>query len=224
VSDLFNVLTGLSRQQDFRRLIVAPMNLRTWILDMINREAEHARAGRPARIILKLNSLVDPACVAALYGASQAGVAVDLIIRGICSLWPGVDTVSEGIRVRSIVGQYLEHSRVFHFANDGRPEWYIGSADLMERNLDRRVEAIVPVEDLEAQERIRRVLEVMLADDRRSWQLCSDGTYRRTEELNGSPGTLDTFEALQALALESAARAVAPRRPHAGTGSLDPRA
>jgi len=224
VSDLFNVLTGLSRQQDFRRLIVAPMNLRNWILDMIRRETDHARAGRHARIILKLNSLVDPACVAALYEADQAGVEVDLIIRGICSLWPGVDGASEGIKVRSIVGQYLEHSRVFHFTNGDRPEWYIGSADLMERNLDRRVEAIVPVEDLEAQERIKRVLEVMLADDRRSWQLCVDGKYRRTEELNGSPGSVDTFEALQAVALESATRGVAPRRPHAGTGSLDPRA
>ena len=155
VSDLFNVLTGLSRQRDFRRLIVAPMNLRNWILSMIDREASHARAGKPARIVLKLNSLVDPACVAALYGAAQAGVQVDLLIRGICSLWPGVPGVSEGIRVRSIVGQYLEHSRIFSFANDGRPEWYIGSADLMERNLDRRVEAVVPVEDADAQEKIR---------------------------------------------------------------------
>jgi polyphosphate kinase len=224
VSDLFNVLTGLSRQQDFRRLIVAPMNLRNWILEMVQREIDHAGAGRPARIILKLNSLVDPACVAALYAAARAGVRVDLIIRGICSLWPGVDGVSEGIRVRSIVGQYLEHSRVFHFANGGRSEWYIGSADLMERNLDRRVEALVPIEDPEAQERIKRVLEVMLVDDRRSWQLCPDGEYRRTEDLNGSPGTIDTFEALQTIALESAARGIAPRRPHAGTGSLDPRA
>jgi polyphosphate kinase len=224
VSDLFNVLTGLSRQQDFRRLIVAPMNLRNWILDMIGRETDHARAGRPARIILKLNSLVDPACVAALYDASRGGVSVDLIIRGICSLWPGLEGTSDGIRVRSIVGQYLEHSRVFHFGNDGRPEWYIGSADLMERNLDRRVEAVVPVEDLEAQERIQRVLEVMLADDRRSWQLGPDGAYRRTEELTGTPGRLDTFEELQAIAVESAMKAIAPRRPHAGTGSLDPRA
>ena len=224
VSDLFNVLTGLSRQRDFRRLIVAPMNLRTWILDMIRRETDHALAGRPARIVLKLNSLVDPACVAALYGAAQAGVQVDLIIRGICSLWPGLDGVSQGIRVRSIVGQYLEHSRVFHFANDGRPEWYIGSADLMERNLDRRVEAIVPVEDLGAQERIRGIIDVMLVDDRRSWQLGADGEYRRTEELNGKPGAIDTFETLQAMAIKSAATAVAPRRPHAGAGSLDPRA
>ncbi len=225
VSDLFNVLTGLSRQRDFRRLIVAPMNLRNWILSMIEREASHARAGKPARIVLKLNSLVDPACVAALYGAAQAGVQVDLLIRGICSLWPGVPGVSEGIRVRSIVGQYLEHSRIFSFANDGRPEWYIGSADLMERNLDRRVEAIVPVEDLEAQERIQGLFEVMFADDRRSWQLGADGAYHRTEELTGIPGTIDTFEILKARSLASiVVEAVAPRRPHAGAGSLDPRA
>ncbi len=225
VSDLFNVLTGLSRQRDFRRLIVAPMNLRNWVLEMIRREAEHARAGRPAHITLKLNSVVDPACIAALYAAREAGVEIDLIIRGICSLWPGVADVSEGIRVRSIVGQYLEHSRVFYFANDGAPEWYIGSADLMERNLDRRVEAVVPVEDPEAQQRIQAVLDVMLVDDRRSWQLGADGAYRRTEEINGVPGTIDTFETLQKRAMASSTpAATAPRRPHAGIGSLDPRA
>ncbi|MGZ6267918.1 MAG: polyphosphate kinase 1 [Candidatus Limnocylindrales bacterium] len=225
VSDLFNVLTGLSRQREFRRLVVAPMNLRSWVLEMIQREADHARSGRPARIILKLNSLVDPECVAALYTAGQAGVEIDLVIRGICSLWPGIPGVSDGIRVRSIVGQYLEHSRVFHFANDGHPEWYIGSADLMERNLDRRVEALVPIEDPGAQQRIQQMLEVMLADDRHSWQLGADGSYRRTEELNGVPGTIDVFATLQELAMGSAtAAAAAPRRPHAGIGSLDPRA
>jgi polyphosphate kinase len=225
VSDLFNVLTGLSRQRDFRRLIVAPMNLRTWILDMIGRETDHARSGREARIVLKLNSLVDPACVAALYAAWQAGVQVDLIIRGICSLWPGLPGVSAGIRVRSIVGQYLEHSRVFSFANGGRPELYIGSADLMERNLDRRVEALVPIEDPEAHARIEAVLAVLLADDRRSWQLGTDGTYHRTEEMNAAPGTIDAFETLKDQATQMAAATMAPpHRPRAGSGSLDPRA
>ena len=225
VSDLFNVLTGLSRQRDFRRLIVAPMNLRTWILDMIGRETDHARSGREARIVLKLNSLVDPACVAALYAAWQAGVQVDLIIRGICSLWPGLPGVSAGIRVRSIVGQYLEHSRVFSFANGGRPELYIGSADLMERNLDRRVEALVPIEDPEAHARIEAVLAVLLADDRRSWQLGADGTYHRTEEMNAAPGTIDAFETLKDQATQMAAATMAPpHRPRAGSGSLDPRA
>jgi polyphosphate kinase len=225
VSDLFNVLTGLSRQRDFRRLIVAPMGLRSWIMAMVDREVGHARAGRPAGIILKLNSLVDPACVEALYGAAAAGVDVKLLIRGICSLWPGVPGTSEGIQVRSIVGQYLEHSRVFQFTNGGRPEWYIGSADLMERNLDRRVEAVVPVEDLEAQDRIRAMLELMFDDDRRSWQLGADGAYHRTEDLNGVPGKIDTFEILKAQATAAvAAGAATPRRPHAGAGSLDPRA
>jgi polyphosphate kinase len=223
VSDLFNVLTGLSRQRDFRRLIVAPTNLRRWVLDMIAREAAHAGQGRPARIVLKLNSLVDPACVRALYDASQAGVEIDLIIRGICSLQPGIPGVSERIRVRSIVGQYLEHSRVFNFLNDGNPEWYVGSADLMERNLDRRVEAVVPVEDPDAQQRIAAAFDVMLADDRRSWQLGPDGEYRRTEELTGRPPTIDTFETLQRLAT-TVATPPAGRRPHAGVGSLDPRA
>jgi polyphosphate kinase len=122
------------------------------------------------------------------------------------------------------VGQYLEHSRVFFFDNGGRPEIYVGSADLMERNLDRRVEAVVPVEDLEAHARISDVLELMLRDDRRSWQLSSDGTYRRTEEITGRPGTIDTFETLKDRATEMAALSVSPRRPHAGQGSLDPRA
>ena len=133
--------------------------------------------------------------------------------------------VSEGIRVRSIVGQYLEHSRVFSFANAGQTELYIGSADLMERNLDRRVEALVPIEDPEARARIEAILEVMLADDRRSWQLVADGTYRRTEDIRGGAGTIDTFETLMEQAVQSAASAVvAPHRPHAGVGSLDPRA
>jgi polyphosphate kinase len=225
VSDLFNVLTGLSRQRDFRRLVVAPMNLRNWILEMIGREANHARAGKPARIILKLNSLVDPACIAALYDASQAGVQVDLIVRGICSLWPAIPGVSTGIRVRSIVGEFLEHSRIFSFANDGKPELFIGSADLMERNLDRRVEAIVPIEDPEALGRILSVLDIMLADDRRSWQLLEDGAYHRTEVINGAAGTIDTFAELKGRAAARAASgAIEPHRPHAGLGSLDPRA
>jgi polyphosphate kinase len=225
VHDLFNVLTGLSRQRDFRRLIVAPMNLRRWVLSMIERETANARRGRKARIVLKLNSLVDEECTCALYAASQAGVQVDLIIRGICSIWPGLEGVSEKVRVRSIVGKYLEHSRILGFANNGRPEWYIGSADLMERNLDRRVEAVVPIEDPEAKARLASIVEVLLSDDRRSWQLCADGKYRRTEELNGKPGTIDAFEVLEAQAVASAAmRAATGEETHVATGSLDPRA
>ncbi|HSL34747.1 MAG TPA: hypothetical protein VK871_13915, partial [Candidatus Limnocylindrales bacterium] len=141
-----------------------------------------------------------------------------------CSLQPGIAGLSETVTVRSIVGEFLEHSRVWGFANGGEAEWYIGSADLMERNLDRRVEAVVPVEDSEARTRLAEFVEVMLADDRRSWQLGADAVWRRTEELSGTPGTLDTHEAMKAIALAATTAAAAPRRPRAGAGSLDPRA
>jgi polyphosphate kinase len=224
VTDLFNVLTGLSRQHTFRKLLVAPLSLRSRFLELVDREIEHAGAGRDARIVLKLNALVDVACIEALYRASQAGVTVDLIIRGACSLLPGIKGVSDRIRVRSIIGQFLEHSRVFGFRNGGDEEWYIGSADLMDRNLDRRVEAAVPVEDPDARARIAEIIELMLADDRRSWQLGNDAIWRRTEELQGRPGDVDTHEILMHEAAAAGLDAAAPRRPHAGAGSLDPRA
>ena len=224
VTDLFNVLTGLSRQSVFRRLLVAPMTLRSRFLELVEREAAHARAGAPARIVLKVNSLVDTQVVEALYEASRAGVEIDCIIRGACCLLPGLPGVSETIRVRSIIGEFLEHSRIWMFANGGRAEWFIGSADLMERNLDRRVEVVTPVEDHEAQARLARVVDVMLADDRRSWQLRADGRWDRTEILQSSEGTLDTFATLKEDATIAAALADVPRRPHAGHGSMDPRA
>ena len=197
VTDLFNVLTGLSRQRTFRRLLVAPHSLRSRFLELVEREVAHAQAGRPARIVLKLNAIVDVASIEALYGASQAGVQIDIIIRAGCSLQPGIPGVSENIRVRSIIGEFLEHSRIWSFENGGDREWYIGSADLMDRNLDRRVEAIVPVEDAEARTRLAHIIELMLADDRRSWQLLPDATWVRTEVLTGIPGTIDTFETLK---------------------------
>jgi polyphosphate kinase len=224
VTDLFNVLTGLSRQRSFRRLLVAPLSLRSRFLDLVEREIGHAEAGREARIVLKVNALVDVACIEALYRASRAGVDVDLLVRAACSLHPGLPDLSERIRVRSIVGEFLEHSRIFGFANGGEQEWYIGSADLMDRNLDRRVEAVVPVEDPDARARIAEIVEVMLADDRRSWQLGSDATWRRTEDILGRPGTTDTHAVLKERALATAHVAAAPRRPHEGAGSLDPRA
>ena len=147
VTDLFNVLTGLSRQQSFRRLLVAPMTMRTRLMELIEREIGHAGAGRPARIVIKTNAVVDVPVIDALYRASELGVDVELICRGICMLMPGVEGISERITVRSIVGEYLEHSRIWHFANGGDPEWFIGSADLMDRNLDRRIEVVTPVED-----------------------------------------------------------------------------
>ena len=224
VTDLFNVLTGLSRQRVFRELIVAPITMRTRFLEMVEREAAAARAGHPARIVLKVNSLVDNQVIEALYDASRAGVVIDLIVRGACCLVPGVKGVSENIQVRSIIGEFLEHSRIWMFANAGRPEWYIGSADLMERNLDRRVEVVTPVEDNEAQARLARIIEVMLADDRRSWQLDSDGHWQRREVLESREGTIDTFAVLREDAATAAAQADVPRRPHAHSGSMDPRA
>ncbi len=224
VTDLFNVLTGLSRQRSFRRLLVAPLSLRRRFLELVDREIEHSKAGRPARIVLKLNAIVDVACIEALYRASQAGVSIDLIIRAACSLLPGLEGWSETIKVRSIVGKYLEHSRIWGFENGGATEWYMGSADLMDRNLDRRVEAVVPVEDAEAQSRIVQIINTMLADDRRSWQLGPDQAWRRTEAILGRAGTTDTHEVLEDLALAVGAVASMPHRPGAGTGSMDPRA
>ena len=224
VTDLFNVLTGLSRQKSFRRLLVAPHTLRSRFLDLVEREIGHARAGRTANITLKLNAIVDPACIDALYRASQAGVTVDLIARGICCLRPGLRGVSENISVRSIIGEFLEHSRIWSFANGGSQEWYIGSADLMERNLDRRIEAVVPVEDLEAQARLHHLIATLLADDRRSWQLGPDAAWRRTEDMRSTAGTVDTFEVMKDAALAAFTVAAQPHRPGVGAGSLDPRA
>jgi polyphosphate kinase len=223
-TDLFNFLTGLSRQQGFRRLLVAPDTLRSRIRDLIDREAEHARAGREARITIKVNALVDPEMIEHLYDANRAGVEIDCIVRGACGLHPGLPDTSERIRVRSIIGEFLEHSRIFGFANGGRQEWYTGSADLMERNLDRRVEVVFPVDDLAAQARIEEIVDVMLADDRRSWQLGSDGTWRRTEDVRAEPGMIDTFATLKERALAAVLARAA--EPGAGppSGSMDPRA
>ncbi len=149
---------------------------------------------------------------------------MDIISRAACSLQPGLPGVSERISVRSIVGEFLEHSRIFGFANGGEPDWYIGSADLMDRNLDRRVEAAVPVEDADARARLAEIIDIMLVDDRRSWQLGEDGTWRRTEEITGVPGSIDTHEELKVRALAATGAASAPHRPGAGAGSLDPRA
>ncbi len=223
VTDLFNTLTGLSRQRAFRRLLVAPITLRSRFLELVEREIGYAKAGHPARIALKINSLVDTQIIEALYEASRAGVEVDLIVRGGCCLLPQIPGVSDRIRVRSIIGEFLEHSRIFMFANGGRPEWYIGSADLMERNLDRRVEVVTPVEDHGAQARLARIIEVMLADDRRSWQLQSDGRWLRTEVVESREGTVDTFAVLKDDAAE-AASLLEPTRPQVNTGSMDPRA
>jgi polyphosphate kinase len=177
LSDLFNLLTGFSRQRYYRKLLVAPANMRARFIELIDREAELARAGQPARIIAKMNALVDPEIIEAVYRASQAGVRVDLIVRGICCLRPAVPGVSENIRVTSLIGRFLEHSRIWYFAAGGADEYYIGSADWMPRNFDRRVEAIAPVEDPALHPRIRALLDTCLADNRQAWELHPDGTY-----------------------------------------------
>jgi len=177
VSELFNTLTGFSRQRSYRKLLVAPVNLRERILALIGREAANARAGLPARIVAKMNALTDSEVIEALVDASCAGVTMDLLVRGICSLRPGVPGESERIRVTSIVGRFLEHSRLWRFENAGEPEFYIGSADWMPRNLDRRVEAMVPILDPSLHPRIESLLEVFLSDNRQAWDLSADGTW-----------------------------------------------
>jgi polyphosphate kinase len=177
ISDLFNALTGYSRQREYRRLVVAPVNMRARIMEMIARETAHAVAGRPARITAKMNAIVDGEIIRALYAASQAGVQVDLIVRGICCLRPGVEGLSENIRVLSIIGRFLEHSRIWMFGNDGAPEYYFGSADWMPRNLDRRVEVVTPIANPLFQRRLQSVLDVCLNDNRQAWDLQPDGRY-----------------------------------------------
>jgi polyphosphate kinase len=179
-TDLFNFLTGYGYQDEFRQLLVAPVNLRERMLEMIKREADNKQNGKDARIIVKINSLTDDKIIAALYRASQAGVKIDLIIRGICTLRPGIEGLSENIRVVSVVGRFLEHSRIFYFANDGNEEIYIGSADWMHRNLDRRVEAVVPIKNSAHKTYLKEeVLAAYLQDDVNASVLQSDGTYEK---------------------------------------------
>jgi len=177
VSDLFNSLTGYSRQRIYRKLLIAPLNLRARFIELIEREAAHAAAGRPARIIGKMNALVDKDVIDALYRASQAGVTIDLIVRGICCLRPGIPGVSDHIRVISIVGRFLEHSRLWQFQNGGDEEFYLGSCDWMPRNFDRRVEAAAPVESPALHERLRSLLATYLDDNRQAWELRPEGQW-----------------------------------------------
>jgi polyphosphate kinase len=179
VSDLFNSLTGYSRQRIYRKLLVAPTDLRRRFIELVNREADHARAGKPAHIIAKMNALVDPSAIDALYAASLAGVKVDLLVRGICCLRPQVPGLSENIQVLSIVGRFLEHSRIFYFANGGAAEYYLGSSDWMPRNFDRRVEAVCPVENTALHERMRALLELYLTDNRQAWELSGSGRWQQ---------------------------------------------
>ncbi|MBK5223583.1 MAG: polyphosphate kinase 1 [Acidimicrobiia bacterium] len=181
LTQLFNFLTGFSREVEYERLIVAPAWMRDRLVELVRGEV--AAGPDRGRIIMKMNALVDPVMIDELYRASQAGIPIDLIVRGICCLRPGVLGLSENIAVRSIVGRYLEHSRVYHFANGegpGEPAYHIGSADLMPRNLDRRIEALVRIEDPALVDRVRQILEVNLADDQQAWVLGADGCWVRT--------------------------------------------
>ena len=177
LTDLFNVLTGFAAPAGYRKLIVAPNGMREAFIQRIQREIEFAQQGQPARILAKMNALVDPDIILALYEASRAGVTVDLIVRGICCLTPGLPGVSDNIRVISIVGRFLEHSRAFYFRNGGEEEVYIASADWMPRNLDRRIEVAGPVLDPAHRNTVRDIMELMWTDNRQAWDLKSSGTY-----------------------------------------------
>ncbi len=187
LTDLFNYLTGYSGQHSYRKLLVSPVNMRDRMTSLIHREIEHCRNGKPSRIVAKMNSLVDPRMIEALYEASQAGVEIDLIIRGMCCLRPGLKSISDTIRVTSIIGRYLEHSRIFHFHNAGDDEIYIGSADWMPRNLDRRVEAVTPVEEPALVAELKDILSILLADNRQAWDLKADATYSQRHPAKDEP-------------------------------------
>jgi polyphosphate kinase len=199
--DLFNFLTGYSRQQHFRKLLVAPVTMRRRFIELIESEIAHAGAGRPARIVAKMNGLDDPELVRKLYEASQAGVRIALIVRGNCRIRPGLPGISENIEVISIIGRFLEHHRIFYFENGGDPLYFIGSADWMLRNLSHRVEAVTPIEDLNLQRQLQSILEVCLADKRQAWKMLPDGRYRRRRWVADAEGAaaLGTHQTLMAL-------------------------
>ena len=177
-TDLFNYLTGYSAKADYQKLLVAPVNLRSRFDALIEREIEHAQAGEKGHLIFKMNALVDAQLIRALYRASQAGVRIQLLVRGICCLRPGVPGVSENIEVTSIVGRFLEHSRVYYFRNGGEEEIYIGSADLMPRNIDHRVEVLFPLDDPALVRRVRdQILAIYLADNVKGRRMLSNGSY-----------------------------------------------
>lgn len=184
---VFNMLSGYSEPLVWNKLSLAPLWLRGKFLSLIEREKEHAMNGRPARIIAKMNSLCDPGIIEALYDASEAGVEIDLIVRGICCLRAGIKGLSEHIRVRSIVGTFLEHSRIFYFENNGNAEYYMGSADWMPRNLDKRVEILFPIEDPILQEEIYHILHIQLSDTKKAHLLMPDGHYVKVDQRGKTP-------------------------------------
>jgi polyphosphate kinase len=202
VSHLFNFLTGYSRHSQYKWILAAPYGLREQFILLIEREAELHTPERPGHIALKLNSLVDEAVIDALYVASQAGVRVDLVIRGICSLKPGVPDLSDNITVRSILGRFLEHSRIFHFGNAGQDDFLLGSADMMQRNLDRRVEAVVRVKEKGLKQRLKEILRLAFADNSAAWQLDGEGNWAKLQP--GEDEVVNLQEELMRRAIKNA--------------------
>ncbi len=186
VADLFNHLTGFARPPRYRRALVAPAHLRDGIIAEIERAVSAHSAETPSRVVMKMNSIIDGPIIAAIYRASQAGVPVDLIVRGITGLRPGVPGVSENVRVISIVGRFLEHARAFAFTVNGTTDYWIGSADMMARNLDNRVELVAPVDDPLAASEIQTILDLQLADTALAWELGADGTWSRVMPPEGA--------------------------------------
>jgi polyphosphate kinase len=182
VSNIFNYLTGYSAKKDYHKCLVAPINLRPGLETLIRREIEHQEHGEPGHLIFKINSLVDESMIRHLYQAAQAGVKVDLLVRGMCCLRPGIKGLSDNIQVTSVVGRFLEHTRIYWFRNGGNDEVYLGSADLMLRNLDRRVELLFPIEDKRLVRHLRdQVLAIYMADNVKARRMLPDGTYVRVQ-------------------------------------------
>ncbi len=207
VADLFNYLTGFGRPGEFRKLLVAPFTLRRRLIDEIRDVADAARDGRKARIQIKVNGLTDTEVIDELYAASEAGARIDLIVRGVCSLRPGVSGLSDRIRVRSVLGRFLEHSRLFHFEAGDRNRFYLGSSDLMPRNLDHRVEVVAPIEDVGAQSELAATIDTLLADTASSWELDHNGIWHRIR-----PKKEDRARSAQAVLMRRARRRVSLAR------------
>jgi polyphosphate kinase len=223
VSALFNYLTGYGALPQWRKLVVAPSRLQSFMIERIDQETAHQAAGRGGRIIAKMNGLLEPAVVQALYRASQAGVRIDIICRGICALRPGLPGVSENIRVISIVDRFLEHSRIFYFGNGGDPQVYIGSADWMDRNLSRRVEVVFPIEQPDLKLRLtEEILQTSLNDTVKARLLLPDGSYRRVTAQDGQ-APLRSQEKFLEIAAHNAERRLAEIPPAPAATYLEPR-
>jgi polyphosphate kinase len=197
VHKVFMQLTSLTAADDLHRILTAPFKLFGALVERIERETAHAHAGKEARIVAKINALIEPQIIDALYRASSAGVRIDLVVRGMCSLRPGIQGLSENIRIRSIVGRFLEHSRVYYFLNDGDEDYFCSSADWMDRNFFRRTEVCFPVRNHRLRERLRADLELLLSDNTQAWLLAGDGTYEKL-----SPGDSVPISAQQTLLAE----------------------